>query len=111
MKASCLTSCLLAVFWYVPEAVADANMAAALKVQYQLLQPSDAECPSSKLRKEPGCYLSRLSLTLPFASNNSGWKIYFSQLTPVIAATHPQLQIRHLNGDLHELRGLCQVCT
>ncbi len=103
MKASCLTSCLLAAFWCVPEAVADANMAATLKVQYQLLQPSYAECPSSKLRKEPGCYLSRLSLSLPYASNRRDWKIYFSQLTPVIASLHPQLQIRHLNGDLHEL--------
>ncbi|RVU35649.1 beta-N-acetylhexosaminidase [Rheinheimera riviphila] len=80
-----------------------AEVAAALKVEYQLLQPAYAECPVSKLRKEPGCYLSRLSLTLPFAHQATDWRIYFSQLTPVIASLHPQLQIRHLNGDLHEL--------
>jgi hexosaminidase len=79
------------------------ELAAALKVQYQLLQPAYAECPVSKLRKEPGCYLSRLSLTLPFAHQATDWRIYFSQLTPVIASLHPQLQIRHINGDLHEL--------
>ncbi len=82
---------------------ADSQLAAALNVKYQLLAPSYTQCPESKLRKEPGCYLSRLSLTLPYATTNKNWKIYFSQLTPVIAATHPQLQIRHLNGDLHEL--------
>lgn len=80
-----------------------AELATALKVQYQLLQPTYANCPVSKLRKEPGCYLSRLSLTLPFDYQATDWRIYFSQLTPVIASQHPQLQIRHLNGDLHEL--------
>ena len=80
-----------------------AELAAALKVKYQLLQPVYAECPVSALRKEPGCYLSRLSLTLPFAHQAKDWRIYFSQLTPVITSLHPQLQIRHINGDLHEL--------
>lgn len=103
MKTGVLVPCLVTALWLAPQALADANMAAALKVQYQLLQPSAAECPASKLRKEPGCYLSRLRLTLPYASKNNGWKIYFSQLTPVIATLHSQLQIRHLNGDLHEL--------
>lgn len=103
MKTCLFASCLLPLLGFSPQVLADASMAAELKVQYQLLQPFDAECPSSKLRKEPGCYLSRLSLTLPYASKNNGWKIYFSQLTPVIQSLHPQLQIRHLNGDLHEL--------
>jgi hexosaminidase len=103
MNTRVLASTVITALGLSPQVLADANMAAALKVQYQLLQPSYAECPSSKLRKEPGCYLSRLRLSLPYASNNSGWKIYFSQLTPVIASLHPQLQIRHLNGDLHEL--------
>lgn len=82
---------------------ASADVASTLQVQYQLLQPEYQQCPASPLRKEPGCYLSRLQLTLPFNHNSRDWRIYFSHLTPVIATLQPHLQIRHLNGDLHEL--------
>jgi hexosaminidase len=103
MNRTFLSLVLLNTLCLSAPTLADSKLAAELSVKYQLLAPSYAQCPTSKLRKEPGCYLSRLSLTLPYATSDKNWKIYFSQLTPVIEATHPQLQIRHLNGDLHEL--------
>ncbi|MBQ4864026.1 carbohydate-binding domain-containing protein [Pseudoalteromonas sp. MMG013] len=74
------------------------SMAKDLKVIYTLLDANSA-CPA----KVQQCYLSELSLTLPYDLKSHNWAIYFSQLMPIIHSSNSEFEITHINGDLHRL--------
>jgi len=56
------------------------------------------DCPA----KTQPCYLAEMRLGLP-ANMPANWRIYFSSLTPIAWDGSDDFDIRHINGDLHEI--------
>ncbi|WP_193332779.1 family 20 glycosylhydrolase [Pseudoalteromonas ulvae] len=76
------------------------TLAANLSVKYKLISAKPKACPAPH---QSQCYLSRLTLEVPFNVSRTDWSIYFSQLMPIYLSDGGEFTISHLNGDMHQL--------
>ncbi len=73
-----------------------------LQVQYRVV----TNIPSKKCDKDVAngvCFESELSLMAPQAISAKDWTIYFSQIAPVQSYESDEFEVKHLNGDLHQI--------
>lgn len=76
--------------------------AAHMDVGYQVVSNINGiECTSPLSANK--CYHSRMTLKFSDELPKDGWSLYFSHLTPVVELNHPDFELRHVNGDLHQL--------
>ncbi len=74
------------------------RFAAQLQVRYAVLDNRPADCGQDE------CFLSQLSLVAPEGQAAGDWALYFSMEAKLLAVGSDQVAIRHVNGDLYELR-------
>jgi hexosaminidase len=75
--------------------------AAARDMQVSLTLVSNIAVEDCPVNAQP-CYLAEMRLGLP-DNMPANWRIYFSSLTPIAWDGSDDFDIRHINGDLHEI--------
>lgn len=79
-----------------------ADLSENLQVQYQVLSNlDDTDCET--LFKGP-CFTGQIRLSLPQRNSVAPFALYFSHIAPIKWDDHEQLDIQHINGDLHQIR-------
>ncbi len=78
------------------------QVAQQLEVKFEhLTNVAGDHCDQSKA--DGACFKAKLSFTSPMAIELADWKIFFSQVSPVQTYESKQLNIKHINGDLHQI--------
>ena len=75
------------------------NLARHLKISYQVV---NNESGKNCLIKSP-CYFIELKLSLPYEFTKNTWRLYFSQLNPILSASNSNFVINTLEGDIKSL--------
>ena len=82
--------------------------AANMQVTYQVVSNIDnTNCDNS--RADGNCYQSQLELTFSSDLPASGWSMYFGHLSPIQKEDSEAFDIRHINGDLHQLNPVTSI--
>jgi len=77
-------------------------IAKTLQVNYQLLTNiPNKNCDHYKA--DGACFSVKLTLTAQQAINAKNWQITFSQISPVQSFLSKEFNIKHINGDLHQI--------
>ncbi len=84
------------------------SLAQHLQVKYNFLSNVETDCPDLNGKKVDHCYAAEIHLSLPDGSsslftNNLTWQINYSQVYPSYASHSEQLNLVHLNGDIHQI--------
>ena len=84
------------------------GLAKNLQVKYNFLSNVESDCPDLKGEKVKYCYSAEVQLSLPkgspsYESNSQAWQLNYSQVYPSYASSSDQLNLRHLNGDMHQI--------
>ena len=76
------------------------SLANMLQIQYEQVDNRPSEY-CDKTIENGNCFEAKLHIKASGAVNVDGWKIYFSQITPIQQALSDEFTITHVNGDLH----------
>ncbi len=79
------------------------NLANSLDVKYHALSNVETDCPDKNGQPVDYCFSAEIAFTSPVDSLVTDWQINYSQVYPVYAAHSEQLELVHLNGDIHQI--------
>ncbi len=84
------------------------TLAQKLQVKYNFLSNVETDCPDRNGKKVKHCYAAEIHFSLPegsatYFSDNLDWQINYSQVYPSYASQSEQLNLVHLNGDIHQI--------
>ncbi|MEW6989890.1 family 20 glycosylhydrolase [Colwelliaceae bacterium 6441] len=79
------------------------NLAETLQVKYRAITNVESNCPEKNGEKVKQCFVGEISFTSPNELAVKDWQINYSQVYPVYASESEQLDIQHINGDLHQV--------
>jgi len=83
------------------------SLANSLQVRYQFLSNIETDCPDLDNKKVYFCYSAKILLSdiNDFVGSGEGhsWKLNFSQVYPIYASLSDDFQVKHINGDIHQL--------
>ncbi len=84
------------------------TLAQQLQIKYKFLSNVETDCPDLDSKKVTHCYAAELYFSLPEGSrslftDNFSWQINYSQVYPSYASDSEQLNLVHLNGDIHQI--------
>jgi len=84
------------------------NLARNLVVKYQFLSNIETDCPDYKGKAVKHCYSAVLHFSLPKGSDSyftdqQDWQLNYSQVYPSYSSSSETLNLRHLNGDIHQI--------
>lgn len=77
------------------------QLADAIQVKYQVLSNLDNEGCQELFSGD--CFTGQLRLSVPESISSDPYALYFSHIAPIKWDDHPQLNIEHINGDLHQI--------
>ena len=77
------------------------TLADKLEVKYQVI--SNVQNQDCKALFDGNCFAGRITFSLSETQTFSPFSLYFSHIAPIGWDNHPNLDIRHMNGDLHEI--------
>ncbi|BDX07634.1 family 20 glycosylhydrolase [Planctobacterium marinum] len=77
------------------------QLADAIQVNYQVLSNLDNQ--DCKALFSGDCFTGKLRFSLPESVTSEPFALYFSHIAPIKWDNHPQLDIEHINGDLHQV--------
>jgi hexosaminidase len=83
-------------------------LAKNLQVKYQFISNVETDCPDLKGEKVKHCYSAEIHLSMPvgspsYESDKQKWQLNYSQVYPSYASSSDQLNLLHLNGDMHQI--------
>jgi len=84
------------------------DLAQNLVVKYQFLSNIETDCPDFNGKAVKHCYGAEIHFSLPKGSDSyfigkQTWQLNFSQVYPSYASTSDELNLLHLNGDIHQI--------
>lgn len=84
------------------------SLAENLQVSYNFLSNIETDCPDRDGGKVKHCYSAEIHFSLPkgsrsYFTNNTLWQLNFSQVYPSYASQSEQLNLAHINGDIHQI--------
>jgi hexosaminidase len=84
------------------------TLAKNLQVKYQFLSNIETDCPDYNGKAVKHCYGAEIHFSLPknsgsYFTANQAWQLNFSQVYPSYASTSDELNLLHLNGDIHQI--------
>lgn len=95
-------------FWTIATGIVQAramslaDLSENLQVQYQVISNLDnSDCES--LFKGP-CFTGQLRFSLLKSATTEPFALYFSHIAPIKWDSHANLDIKHINGDLHQIQ-------
>lgn len=79
-----------------------------LQVKYNFLSNIETDCPDLKGKKVTHCYSAEIYLSLPkdspsYFDEKQAWQLNYSQVYPTYASSSDELNLVHLNGDIHQI--------
>ncbi len=80
-----------------------AQLADSLVVKYDFVSNVEP-CPAKNGKAVAKCYSAYVNLTNPTNLDIQDWSIHFSQVYPTYLGLSEQLSIKHINGDIHQIR-------
>lgn len=87
-------------FEYVTQPQLD-QLAATLSIKYKFISNLTKNCPDSRGQKVNACFSAEITLTSLENIDIEDWSIHFSQVYPTYASSSEQLNLAHINGDIH----------
>ncbi|PKI13186.1 family 20 glycosylhydrolase [Colwellia sp. 12G3] len=83
-------------------------LAKNLQVKYQFISNVETDCPDLHGETVKYCYSAEIHLSVPAGSpsyynDNQTWQLNYSQVYPSYASSSDQLNLLHLNGDIHQI--------
>ncbi len=83
-------------------------LAEKLQVKYEFISNVETDCPALKGKKVKYCYSAKIHFNLPKESTYSllekqSWQLNFSQVYPTYASQSDELNLVHVNGDIHQI--------
>jgi len=79
------------------------KLAASLDIKYKFLSNIETDCPDKAGKKIAYCYAAELILTNPDNAIYNNWQLNFSQVYPTYASSSETLELKHINGDIHQI--------
>ena len=79
-----------------------AQFADSLVVKHEVIS-NRASALCDPKQTEGMCYQASIKLTSPGHFSENGWKIYFSNMSPIQLDQSDEFDVTHINGDLHSI--------
>ncbi|KGJ91626.1 family 20 glycosylhydrolase [Colwellia psychrerythraea] len=83
-------------------------LAKNLQVKYKFFSNVETDCPDLKGKPVQHCYSAEIILSLPelsrsYFTDKQSWQLNYSQVYPSYVSSSEQLNLSHLNGDIHQV--------
>jgi len=79
------------------------RLAKNLTIKYKFLSNVETDCPDLNDKKVAHCYSAEVQLTNNVDLLATNWIINFSQVYVAYTASGKELDLRHVNGDIHQI--------
>lgn len=84
------------------------TLAKNLRIKYQFISNVETDCPNLNGEEVKHCYSAEVHLSVPqgslsYYSDKKEWQLNYSQVYPSYASSSDQLNLLHLNGDIHQI--------
>ncbi len=79
------------------------SLAKDLDIKYKFISNIETDCPNKAGKKVDYCYAAEILLTNKNEQLVNNWQLNFSQVYPAYAAKSEELNLLHINGDIHQI--------